>query len=57
MVWNGRPRSTIQPLQRAMNAAARVVMALSTCDHVKPAPKQLHWLPVEQQISYTSYVF
>ena len=35
-----------------MNAAARVVMALSTCDHVKPALKQLHWLPVEQRISY-----
>jgi len=27
-------------------------MALSTCDHVKPALKQLHWLPVEQRISY-----
>jgi len=27
-------------------------MALSTRDHVKPAPKQLHWLPVEQRISY-----
>jgi len=35
-----------------MNAAARVVMALSTRDHVKPALKQLHWLPVEQRISY-----
>ena len=35
-----------------MNAAARVVVALSTRDHVKPALKQLHWLPVEQRISY-----
>jgi len=35
-----------------MNAAACVVMALSTRDHVKPALKQLHWLPVEQRISY-----
>jgi len=48
----GLPRSTIQPLQRVMNAAARVVMALSTRDHVKPALKQLHWLPVKQRISY-----
>jgi len=23
-----------------------------TCDHVKPALEQLHWLPVEQRISY-----
>ena len=51
---SGLPRSIIQPLQRVMNAAARVVMvmALSTRDHVKPALKQLHWLPVEQRISY-----
>jgi len=35
-----------------MNAAARVVMTLSARDHVKPALKQLHWLPVEQRISY-----
>jgi len=35
-------------LQRVMNAAARVVMVLLTRDHVKPALKQLHWLPVEQ---------
>ena len=49
---SGLPRSTIQLLQRVMNAAARVVMALSMHDHVKPALKQLHWLPVEQRISY-----
>ena len=49
----GLPRTTIQPLQRVMNAAARVIiMALSTHDHVKPTLKQLHWLPVEQRISY-----
>jgi len=45
-------RSTIQPLQRVMNAWARAVMALSSRDHVKPALKQLRWLPVEQRISY-----
>ena len=54
---SGLPRSTIQSLQCVMNAAARVVMALSTRDRVKLALKQLHWLPVEQWISYTSYVF
>jgi len=35
-----------------MNAATRVVMALSTRDHVKPALNRLHRLPVEQRISY-----
>ena len=46
------PRSTIWPLQRVMNAAPRVIMNLSLHDHVKPALKQLHWLPVEQRITY-----
>ena len=36
------PKSTVQPLQRVMNAAARVIMNLSLRDHVKPALKQLH---------------
>ena len=51
------PRLTIQPLQRAMNAAARVVMNVSLRDHVKPALKHLHWLPVEQRITYKLCLF
>ena len=51
------PGSTIQPLQRVMNAAARVIMNLSLRDHVKPALKQLHWLPVEQRITYKLCLF
>ena len=51
------PRSTIQPLQRVMNAAARVIMNLSLRDHVKLALKQLHWLPVERRITYKLCLF
>jgi len=51
------PVATIQPLQRVMNAAARVIMNLSLRDHVKPALKQLHWLPVEQRITYKLCLF
>jgi len=40
-----------------MNAAAQVVMNLSLRDHVKPALKQLHWLPVEQTIAYRLCLF
>jgi len=40
-----------------MNAAARVIMNLSLSDHVKPALKQLHWLPVEQRITYKLCLF
>jgi len=52
------PRSTIQSLQRVMNAAARVIVNLSLRDHyMKPAMKQLHWLPVEQRITYKLCLF
>ena len=47
------PGSSIQPLQRVMNAAARVIMNLSLRNHVKPALKQLRWLPVEKRITYS----
>ena len=51
------PRSTILPLQRVMNAVAQVIMNLSLHDHMKPALKQLHWLPVEQRITYKLCLF
>ena len=38
-----------------MNAAVQVIMNLSLRDHVKPAVKQLHWLPVEKKL-HTSCV-
>jgi len=40
-----------------MNVAARVIMNLSLRDHMKPALKQLHWLPVEQRITYKLCLF
>jgi len=40
-----------------MNTVARVIMNLSLRDHVKPALKQLHWLPVEQRITYKLCLF
>ena len=44
------PRSSIQPLQRVMNVAARVIMNLSLHDNVKTALE-----PVEQRITYKLY--
>jgi len=43
--------STIGRLQRVQNAAARVT--LSPHDHVRPALKELHWLPVAHRIFST----
>jgi len=54
-ILSGRPLSTIAPLQRAewvQNAAARLVLGLSRSDHVRPALKELHWLPVLYQIKF-----
>jgi len=50
-------KTLIQPMQRVMNAADRVIMNLSLRDHVKPALMQLHWLPVEQRITYKLCLF
>ena len=46
------PRSTIEPLQRVQNAAARLVFGLRSHDHITPALAQLHWLPVQFRIKF-----
>ena len=53
-VLAGLPTSTLQPLQRVQNAAARArpVFGLSRSDHVTPTLIQLHWLPVSYRIKF-----
>ena len=48
----GLPQKTLQPLQRAQNAAARLVANLGSRDHIASAMKELHWLPINQRITY-----
>jgi len=48
----GLPRSTIAPLQRVQNAAARLVARLGLYDHVTATLKDRHWLPIEQRIVF-----
>jgi len=43
-VLAGLPWTAIEPLQRAQNAAARLVLRSS--GHITPALAQLQWLPV-----------
>jgi len=45
-VLAGLPKSTIAPLQRVQNAAARLVARLGPRDHVTSTIRDLHWLPV-----------
>lgn len=46
------PASTIAPLQRVQNTAARLVLGLKRRAHITPALKKLHWLPVRQRITF-----
>ena len=48
----GLPVSTLAPLQRVQNAAARLILGLSRRSHITPALKQLHWLPIKFRIIF-----
>ena len=52
-VLTGLPKSTTAPLQRMQNAAACLILVFRARDHVTPALRQLHWLPVHQRIQHT----
>jgi hypothetical protein len=46
------PASSLQRLSVALNCTARVVKGLGKHDHVSPALKSLHWLPVHFRILF-----
>ena len=48
----GLPDCQIQKLQRVQNAAARIITRIKKYDHITPALKELHWLPVQQRIEF-----
>ena len=48
----GLPQCQISKLQRVQNAAARIALDLSKFDHISPALRQLHWLPVVKRIQF-----
>ena len=49
---HGAPPGTIQKLQRVQNNAARVVLQVPRRSHANSLLQELHWLPVEQCITY-----
>jgi len=51
-VLAGLPQSTVEPLQRVQNSAARLIFNLRKRDHITPCLIQLHWLPVSHRITY-----
>jgi len=51
-VLAGLPRCTTEPLQRVLNAAARLILNHRLHEHITPALQQLHWLPIDYRITY-----
>ena len=48
----GTPNSVIQPLQKILNFAARLVLLAPHHHHATPLLKKLHWLPISECIKY-----
>lgn len=48
----GLPQSSLDPLQRVQNAAARLIFQLGPRDHVSPSLIQLYWLPIRYRVQF-----
>ena len=48
----GMTKLNTAKLQRVQNTLALTVIRLGKFDHITPALKDLHWLPIEQRITY-----
>ena len=48
----GVTKSNLARLQRVQNTLARAVLRRGKYEHITPALKELHWLPVEHRITY-----
>ena len=51
----GLRQTTVAPLQRVQNSAARLIFKLSSHEHVTPCLLQLHWFPVRRRVE-SSYL-
>jgi hypothetical protein len=48
----GTSKSNLVKLQRIQNTLARVTLLKGKFDHITPALKELHWLPIEDRITF-----
>ena len=49
---SGCSKQSLDRLQKVQNNAARLTLKLKKTDHITPALKQLHWLPIQSRITY-----
>jgi len=52
IVFAALPSVALAPLRRVTNAAVRFVAGLGQRDHTIDAQRELHWLPIDQRITY-----
>ena len=48
----GLPKQELDKLQRIQNTAARLITGTKHNEHIKPALRELHWLPIESRIIF-----
>ena len=48
----GLPACALEPLQRVLHAAVRLVAGLGPRGHVRESMKDLHWLPIAHRIKF-----
>lgn len=48
----GLPKKLLSKLQRIQNTAARIITRKRKFDHITPVLIHLHWLPVEQRVTF-----
>ena len=53
----GLPDTSIKPLQRVQNIAARILTKSAKHEHITPILKSLHWLPVRCRILFKLLLF
>ena len=51
-VWSNTSQTNIKMLQTVQNFACCIVSGRRKYDHVSPALKELHWLPVKEHLYY-----
>lgn len=49
---HGTSEKNLRKLQVVQNSLARVVTGVKRRDHIQPALKKLHWLPIRERIDY-----
>ena len=51
-IFSGLPQSSLLPLQRIQNTAARLVTLSRKFEHITPILRSLHWLPIHHRITF-----